>query len=142
MDNNAPDTSAHRMSEISRQEIELFRVYRDELQARLDAGGLLYIIEWWEEDDMVMDENAHMSFLFAEDEYDFVLHTPTCEALSTMLAKLEIDWKYRMKVDFDSNILYPPEYAGQPYYEKEQQPWWLRLFDWREHWTRRSDLPE
>lgn len=135
---------------ITRQEIELFYQYKPELEKKLRSGLLRYAVEWWENDCLEIDENAHMLFLFRDDtEYDIVLNRQIHDRLASLLALAGISWEYRFRPEFSSNILYPAEFAGQPYYEKAPQPpkkWWERVFDaltfnLDERWIRRKDLP-
>ncbi len=91
-----------------------------ELQARLDAGELSYLVEWWEEDNPYIDENAHMLFIFADGkEMDFELHSPTQEKLRPLLAAHGIEWEWSYRFGFDSRILYPLPLAGQAYYDSK-----------------------
>lgn len=138
-------------TEHTRQEIEQFRLYRSKLEGRLRSGPLCYIVEWWENDSIDIDENAHILFDFKDEDYcwSFVLHRQIHDEVKDLLAIVGIDWEYRFNLKFGSNILYPPSFAGQPYYEKVPQPpkkWWERLFQHllgidEESWIRRKDLP-
>ncbi|MBQ3217448.1 MAG: hypothetical protein IJB33_01070 [Akkermansia sp.] len=66
-----------------------------------------------------LDENEHLLFIFADgSEMDFVVHPPTAEKVEPLLAKLGIEWEKRFMLHFDSHILYPPQYAGQKYYDE------------------------
>ena len=98
----------------------LYEIREAELQARLNAGLLSYLVEWWEEDNPYIDENAHMLFIFADgEEMDFELLTPTCEKLKHLLAAHGIEWEWSYRFGFDSRILYPPTFAGQAYYDSK-----------------------
>lgn len=98
----------------------LYETRAAELQARLDAGELSYLVEWWEEDNPYIDENAHMLFIFADgEEMDFELHAPTREKLIPLLAAHGIEWEWSYRFGFDSRILYPPTVAGQAYYDSK-----------------------
>ena len=70
--------------------------------------------------DLLLVENAHLLFIFADGSYmDFLLHRPIAERLSCFLAEYGIKWAARMEFQFDSCILYPPAYAGQKFYNPD-----------------------
>lgn len=135
----------------TRREIDQFRLYRPELEEKLRSGTLCYAVEWWENDCIDIDENAHIFFCFKNEDYvwEFVLHHQIHDEVKEVLAVIGVNWEYHFKAQFGSNILYPASFAGQPYYEKAHRPptkWWERLFDSllginTEHWIRRKDLP-
>lgn len=138
----------------NQQEAELsnFRRYRPELEEKQRSGKLRYVVEWWEEDCLDIDENVHVFFQFEGDgeyKWEFEAYQPIRDELKAMLGGVGITWEYPFEQHFGSRILYPPEWAGQPYYEKAPQPpkkWWERLFarltgDNGEQWVRRKELP-
>lgn len=136
----------------ARQAIEHFRQHQPELEEKLRSGALRYVVEWWEEDCLDIDENAHIFFQFEGDGeccWDFVTPRQIHGELNTLLAIAGISWEYSFELHFGSRILYPPGLAGQPYYEKSLRPpkkCWERLFDYLtgndgEHWERRRELP-
>lgn len=136
----------------ARQAIERFRQHRPELEEKHRSGALRYVVEWWEEDSLDIDENAHIFFQFEGDgEYiwDFLTPRQLHDEMNDLLAIAGITWEYGFELHFGSNILYPPDLAGQPYYEISPQPpkkWWERMFDYLtgndgEQWVRRKDLP-
>lgn len=91
-----------------------------ELQARLTAGELKCLVQWWEEDEFFLDENEHLLFLFTDgEEMDFVVHPTTAGKVKPLLAGLGIEWEKRIILHSDSRILYPPPYAGQKYYNED-----------------------
>lgn len=109
-------------------QLQYFAAQLDELQRLLANGKLSYAVEWWEQDELDLDENAHMLFIFHDGtEMDFVLHAPTSEKLQKLLSTHGIAWQYRFQQSFDSRIVYPPLYKGQPYYTPDG--------------TRRPELP-
>ena len=133
-------------------EIQVFRQYRPELEEKIRSGKLRYVVEWWEDDCLDIDENVHVFFQFEGDgeyKWEFEAHRPIRSELQAMLAGAGIAWEYPFELHFGSRILYPPALAGQPYYIKVPQPpkqWWERLFDCLtgdngERWIRRKDLP-
>lgn len=142
----------HEICPAARQAMELFRQYRPELEEKLRSGALRYVVEWWEEDCLDIDENAHIFFQFEGDGeccWDFVTPRQIHGELNDLLAIARITWEYSFELHFGSNILYPPGLAGQPYYEKAPHPpkkWWMSLFDFLtgndgEQWKRRKNLP-
>ena len=130
------------MKQLTNEEIAYFHDNKDLLQSKMAAGELCYLVEWWEQDEYWLNENSNLLFLFLDgEEINLVLHQAIWNELSSLLQQQGISWEYQYQNAFASNILFPPEYAGQPYYEKVNQSWWQRLFDWNEHWYRRADLP-
>lgn len=91
-----------------------------QLRQYMSGGGLSFLVEWWEKEDLLLVENAHLLFIFADGSYmDFLLHRPIAERLSSFLAEYGIKWTARMVLQFDSCILYPPAYAGQKFYNPD-----------------------
>lgn len=91
-----------------------------ELRRRFEAGELRMVVEWWEEDDLYIDENAHMLFLFTDNTaWEIDLYPPILEQLKPLLASFGISWKPGINFHFDSRILYPPTYAEQKYYNPD-----------------------
>lgn len=91
-----------------------------QLRQYMSGGELRFLVEWWENDDLLLVENAHLLFIFADGSYmDFLLHRPIAERLSCFLAEYGIKWAARMEFQFDSCILYPPAYAGQKFYNTD-----------------------
>lgn len=92
----------------------------EELRRRFEAGELRMVVEWWEEDDLYLDENAHMLFLFTDDTaWEIDLYPPVQEQLKPLLASFGIAWEPGFNLHFDSRILYPPPYAGQTFYNPD-----------------------
>lgn len=87
------------------------------IRASLAAGKLRYLVEWWEEDDLWIDENAHLLFIFTDgSEQDFTLYEPIKKKLVSLLADCGITWEPGFNRNFDSAILYPPSLRGQQFY--------------------------
>ena len=108
------------IQQLTEEQCRLYDANSEKLQARLSAGELSFLVQWWEEDEFYLDENEHLLFIFADgSEMDFVVHPPTAEKVEPLLAKLGIEWEKRFMLHFDSHILYPPQYAGQKYYDKD-----------------------
>lgn len=106
-----------RILQLTEDECRMFDTQAAELQERLLADKMRYLVEWWEADAPFIEENAHLLFVFCDGaEMDFVLHAPTREKLESLLAGhgIALEWRYRPA--FDSCILYPPALAGQTYY--------------------------
>lgn len=108
-------------------ECSQFLENEEHIRKKLAAGELRYLVEWWEDDSPYINENAHMTFFFTNGScVDFVLHRPTVEKLQTLLTEHGMAWEYRYELHFNSNILYPPPYAGQPFYTPDGKPRHLR----------------
>lgn len=91
-----------------------------ELRRRFETGELRYVVEWWEEDDLYIDENAHMFFIFTDDTtWEIELYTEVQEQLKPLLSSFGIAWEPGFNIHFDSRILYPPTHAGQPFYNSD-----------------------
>lgn len=87
------------------------------IRARLTAGKLRYLVEWWEEDILEIDENHHLLFIFTDNtEQDFTLYEPIEQKLLALLSENGITWHPRFNLHFDSAILYPPDLRGQQFY--------------------------
>ena len=57
------------------------------VEERLQAGELVRLEEWWEDDDLWIDENAHILFVFRNgEEMDFVLYKDIAPEFSQLLA--------------------------------------------------------
>lgn len=91
-----------------------------ELRRRFEAGELRMVVEWWEEDDLYIDENAHMLFLFTDDTaWEIDLYPPVQVQIKPLLASFGIAWEPGFNLHFDSRILYPRPYAGQTFYNPD-----------------------
>lgn len=87
------------------------------IRAHLAAGELRYLVEWWEEDILEIDENHHLLFIFTDGtEQDFTLYEPIEQKLLALLSENGITWHPRFNLHFDSAILYPPALRGQQFY--------------------------
>lgn len=87
------------------------------IRAHLATGELRYLVEWWEEDILEIDENHHLLFIFADGtERDFTLYEPIEQKLLALLSENGITWHPRFNLHFDSAILYPPDLRGQQFY--------------------------
>lgn len=87
------------------------------VRAHLASGELRYLVEWWEEDILEIDENHHLLFIFTDGtEQDFTLYEPIKKGLVSLLAEHGITWEPRFNMHFNSVILYPPDRSGQQFY--------------------------
>lgn len=85
--------SALRRQRMRERECMAFTMQESALRANLAAGKLRILAEWWEPDEVYIDENAHMLFVFTDDtEMDFVLHPPIVEKLRSLLAEYGMEW--------------------------------------------------
>ena len=92
---------------IRRRELERFARLRDCLEGRLAAGQLLRVEEWWEDDELWVDENAHISFVFTDgEEMDFVLHSSIAQEISRLLAEQGIAWQASYRAESASRIIW------------------------------------
>lgn len=107
-------------AERIRARCERLTAQEAELRRRFEAGELRMLVEWWEEDDLYIDENAHLFFIFTDDTaWETDLYPEVQERLKPLLASFGIGWKPGINFHFDSRILYPPTYAGQKYYNPD-----------------------
>lgn len=111
------------------------------------AGRWKYIVEWWEHDRLDMDGNQHLLFINDEGETDVLVHRGNVAGLNEWLAAeapQEISVALEFHVSFHSRILYPPEWAGEAYFEPRSAGTWKeRLWTWLGAVTmaKRKDLP-
>ena len=77
------------------------------LESRLLAGELVRLEEWWEDDDLLIDENAHILFVFRDgEEMDFVLYNDVAAEISRLLAALGISWQASFRLKADSRVIW------------------------------------
>lgn len=87
------------------------------IRDRLAEGQLRYLVEWWEEDDLYIDENGHLLFIYTDGtSQDFTLYEPIKEKLVSLLADSGITWEPGFSLHFGSVIIYPPDLRGQQFY--------------------------
>ena len=92
---------------IRRRELERFARLRDCLEGRLAAGRLLRVEEWWEDDELWVDENAHLTFVFIDgEEMDFVLHSSIAQEISRLLAVQGMEWRASHRAQADSRVIW------------------------------------
>ena len=91
---------SHRLNQL--QQERLARV-----ETRLLAGELVRLEEWWEDDDLWIDENAHILFVFGDgEEMDFVLYKNIATDISRLLATQGICWQASFRLTTDSHIIW------------------------------------
>ena len=111
------DQEQRLVQDIIRTECQYFTESETELQQKLAEGKLRFLVEWWEKDEFFIPENGHLLFIFSDStSFDFYLHRETVDKLAPLLSRFGIEWKCRYQCDFSSRILFPPPYAGQPFY--------------------------
>lgn len=89
----------------------------DAIRSRLADGELRYLVEWWEEDDLYIDANSHLLFIYTDGtSQDFTLYEPIKEKLVSLLADGGIPWEPGFSLHFDSVIIYPSDLRGQQFY--------------------------
>ena len=90
----------HRLNQL-----QLKRLAR--VETRLLAGELVRLEEWWEDDDLWIDENAHILFVFGDgEEMDFVLYKNIATDISRLLATQGICWQASFRLTADSHIIW------------------------------------
>lgn len=96
-----------RRDSIRHRELEHFTRQRERLEERLAGGQLLRVEEWWEDDELWVDENAHISFVFTDgEEMDFVLHSSIAQEISRLLAEQRIAWQASYRAQADSRVIW------------------------------------
>lgn len=86
-------------------QLQLERLAR--VETRLLAGELVRLEEWWEDDDLWIDENAHILFVFGDgEEMDFVLYKNIATDISRLLATQGICWQASIRFTADSHIIW------------------------------------
>ena len=86
-------------------QLQLERLAR--VETRLLAGELVRLEEWWEDDDLWIDENAHILFVFGDgEEMDFVLYKNIATDISRLLATQGICWQASFRLTADSHIIW------------------------------------
>ena len=77
------------------------------LESRLLAGELVRLEEWWEDDDLWIDENAHLLFVFRDgEEMDFVLYKDIAPEFSQLLAAQGICWEASFRPTAGSRVIW------------------------------------
>lgn len=99
------------------RECNLLAECEPQIRQRLAAGELRYLVEWWEDDALEIDENHHLLFIYTDQTaHEFVLFQEVEAKCVSLLAEFGIEWTPGFKLTFDSNILYPPALRGQKFY--------------------------
>lgn len=77
------------------------------MEKRLLAGELVRLEEWWEDDDLWIDENAHILFVFSDgEEMDFVLYQDIAPEISRLLATQGICWEASFRLTAASRVIW------------------------------------
>ncbi len=96
--------------EMKRWELEDFTSRRPRLQELLATGQLSRLEEWWEDDEIWIEENSHLRFTFINgEEMDFILHLPIARELSALLATQGISWQSSYRATHSSRTIWPPD---------------------------------
>ena len=73
----------------------------------LHAGQLQRLEEWWEDDELWVEENAHILFVFSNGmEMDFILHEETAREISQLLVAQGINWQASYRAKAGSHIFW------------------------------------
>lgn len=106
-----------RMQAAMERECNLLAECEPQIRQLLAAGELRYLVEWWEDDDLWIDENHHLLFIYTDQTaHEFALFQEVEAKCVSLLAEFGIEWTPGFKTTFDSNILYPPALRGQKFY--------------------------
>ncbi len=90
----------HRLNQLQQERLA-------HVETRLLAGELVRLEEWWEDDDLWIDENAHILFVFGDgEEMDFVLYKNIATDISRLLATQGICWQASFRLTADSHIIW------------------------------------
>ena len=93
--------------EMKQRQLEAFTSQRSCIEQMLHAGQLQRLEEWWEDDDLLIDENAHILFVFRDgEEMDFVLYNDVAAEISRLLAALGISWQASFRLKADSRVIW------------------------------------
>lgn len=77
------------------------------VKTRVLAGELVRLEEWWEDDDLWIDENAHILFVFSDGkEIDFVLYNNIVPEISQLLSSQGISWQASFCLRADSRVIW------------------------------------
>ncbi len=100
-----------RRLEREAREKQRFNQLQQERLLRLEecllAGQLVRLEEWWEDDDLWIDENAHIHFVFSDgEEMDFVLYENLAPEISRLLATQGICWQPSFRLKADSHVIW------------------------------------
>ena len=106
-----------RMQAAMEREFNWLAECEPQIRQSLAAGELRYLVEWWEDDDLWIDENHHLLFIYTDQTaHEFALFQEVEAKCVSLLAEFGIEWTPGFKLTFDSNILYPPALRGQKFY--------------------------
>ena len=90
----------HRLNQLQQERLA-------HVETRLLAEELVRLEEWWEDDDLWIDENAHILFVFGDgEEMDFVLYKNIATDISRLLATQGICWQTSFRLTADSHIIW------------------------------------
>ena len=76
-----------------------------------------YIVEWWEEDSLDIDNNQHILFSLENEDIDIVITEKNIDEINCILTKFDIDISMEFHVNFFDRIIYPISRYGEKYYE-------------------------
>ena len=76
-----------------------------------------YIVEWWEEDSLDIDNNQHILFSLENEDIDIVITEKNIDEINYILTKFNIDISMEFHVNFFDRIIYPISRYGEKYYE-------------------------
>lgn len=78
-----------------------------QVETRVLAGELVRLEEWWEDDDLWIDENAHILFVFSDgEEIDLVLYNDIAPGISQLLSTQGICWQASFCLTADSRVIW------------------------------------
>ena len=99
-----------RLARKERERLEAAQLRLERLacvEKRLLAGELVRLEEWWEDDDLWIDENAHIHLVFSDgEEMDFVLYQDIAPEISRLLATQGICWEASFRLTAGSRVIW------------------------------------
>ena len=93
--------------EMKQRQLEAFTSQRSCIEQMLHAGQLQRLEEWWEDDELWVEENNHILFVFSNGmEMDFILHEETAREISQLLVAQGINWQASYRAKAGSYIIW------------------------------------
>lgn len=87
-----------------------------------DIKNLKYIVEWWENDSLDIDNNQHILFVFQKNKIDILVTKTNLVDINKKLSEISKFYGEKIKIDlefnplFFSRIIYPSKLHGSQYY--------------------------
>lgn len=89
----------------------------------IKAEDIRYIVEYWEQDSLDIDDNQHILFVLPKQELDIIVTKENIEMINrflsamggTMNANIKISLEGR--VNFFDRLIYPAKFYGERFYK-------------------------